>query len=245
MTVIAVCSAKHSPGATTFALAIVTAWASTSGEADMPPVLVEADPSGGDLAARLGLAADPGLVSMAAAARHPSSEIDFLGHAQSLPCGGMVILGPTNPDQAEAAVATLASRFSSGLGELGRGVIDLGRWGRASGVSDVMRAADLTLVVTRPDVAGVAHLRERIDLMRGASGGRLGVVLIGERPYGVQDIKDALGHSMVMAVSLDSDGAQMLLGRARARSASRSQLVRSVRSVLDAAAALPVARVTA
>jgi MinD-like ATPase involved in chromosome partitioning or flagellar assembly len=245
MTVIAVCSAKHSPGATTFALALVTAWASTSDRADSPPVLVEADPSGGDLAARLGLAADPGLVSMAAAARHPTSDIDLVGHAQPLPCGGVVILGPTNPDQAEAAVATLASRLSGGLGERGRGVIDLGRWGRASGVSDVMRAADLTLIVTRPDVAGVAHLRERIDAMRGAAGGRLGVVLVGERPYGVQSVKDTLGHSMVMTVAVDRDGAQMLLGRARARSACRSQLVRSVRSVLDAVAAVPVASVTA
>ena len=245
MTVIAVCSAKHSPGATTLALALVTAWASKTARADTPPVLVEADPSGGDLAARLGLGADPGLVSMAAAARHPSSDIDLIGHAQPLPCGGMAILGPSNPDQAEAAVAALASRLSSGLGKLGCGVIDCGRWGRGSAASDAMRGADLTLVVVRPDVAGIAHARERIDTLRAAADRRLGVVLVGERPYGVQSVMDTLGHSMVMTVSVDRDGAQMLLGRARARSAWRSQLVRSARSVLDAAEASPVARAMA
>lgn len=245
MTVIAVCSTKHSPGASTFALALVTAWASASARADEPPVLVEADPSGGDLAARLGLGIDPGLVSMAAAARHPQSRLDLDDHLQRLPCGGAVVLGPTNPNEAEAAVGTIASRVAGEVEKRGRGVIDCGRWRRGSPASEVMRSVDLTLVVERPDVAGVAHLRERIGDLRGDAAGRLGVLLVGDRPYGVQTVRDSLGLPMVMTVAVDRDGAQMLLGRASAKSAWRSRLVRSVRSVLDAIDAGTVARATA
>ena len=171
---------------------------------------------------------------MAAAARHPGSEIDLVGHAQPLPCGGSVVLGPTNPDQAEVAVGTVALRLSSGVRKLGLGVIDCGRWVRGSPASDVMRSADLTLVVVRPDVAGVAHLRERVDVLSSAAGGRLGVVLVGERPYGIDSVMHATGLSMVMTIAVDRDGAEALHGGASTRSARKSRLVRSARSVLDA-----------
>lgn len=64
MSVIALCSLKGSPGATTAALALAT---STTLRADT--LLVEADPAGGDLAARLGFPSEPGLASLAAAGR--------------------------------------------------------------------------------------------------------------------------------------------------------------------------------
>ncbi len=64
MSLIAVASAKGSPGATTLTLALGLA---------RPPargcLIVEADPDGGSLAARLGLSYEPGLVELAAAAR--------------------------------------------------------------------------------------------------------------------------------------------------------------------------------
>jgi MinD-like ATPase involved in chromosome partitioning or flagellar assembly len=233
MTVIAVCSTKHSPGATTLALALVTAWTSTRSPAESP-VLVEADPSGGDLAARLGLPSDPGMVSLAAAARHPESRLDVLAHSQHLPCGGTVVLGPTNPNEAEAAVVTVASRLPGELNNGGHAAIDCGRWARGSAASAALHAADLTLVVAHPDLPGIAHVQERLDALRAASGGRLGVVLVGDRPYGVQNVKNAIGVPLVMAIGVDRDGTRALLGEVSARSAWRSQLVRSARSVLDA-----------
>jgi hypothetical protein len=97
-----------------------------------------------------------------------------------------------------------------------------------------MHAADLTLVVAHPDLPGIAHVQERLDALRAASGGRLGVVLVGDRPYGVQNVKNAIGVPLVMAIGVDRDGTRALLGEVSARSAWRSQLVRSARSVLDA-----------
>ena len=141
MTVLAVCSVKHSPGATTLALALTSAWSNAEASDDVPVVLVEADPTGGDLGARLGLSLDPGLVALAASARHAGSGLDVLANAQPLPCGGVAVLGPVNPQQAEAALSTIGPRLCESLRGLGGGVIDCGRWAVGAHTSDVMRAA--------------------------------------------------------------------------------------------------------
>jgi MinD-like ATPase involved in chromosome partitioning or flagellar assembly len=230
MTVIAVCSVKHSPGATTLCLALASAW----GNAGELAILVEADPAGGDLAARIGLAIDPGLVSMAAAARHADSVIDIARHARPLPCGGSVVIGPTSPDEAEAAVATIAARVPKAVRSVGAGVVDCGRWTRNSPTSQVMRSADMTLVVARPDLAGIAHLQERVEQLSASAGGRLGVVLVGDRPYPAANVAAAIGIPTVFTIAIDRDGVDALYGAASARAGRRSRLVRSARTVLDA-----------
>ena len=62
---ICVAGGKGAPGASTVALALALA----SGP-ERSVTLVDGDPDGGALAARLGVAATPGLVSLSAAARH-------------------------------------------------------------------------------------------------------------------------------------------------------------------------------
>lgn len=234
MTVIAVCSVKHSPGATTLGLALVAAWVGFGRTTDERATLIEADPAGGDLGARVGLELDPGLVSMAAGARHPGSDIDIVGHARPLPCGGAVVLGPASSDQAEAAVATVAARLPHALRALGNGVVDCGRWTRTSPTNDTMRLADYTIVVVRPDLAGVAHLQERIEPLLASSGGRLGVVLVGERPYRVGDVATATGIRNVTTIPVDRHGVDALHGAVSQRVARSSPLIRAARSILDA-----------
>ncbi|HVV37331.1 MAG TPA: hypothetical protein VHC63_12055 [Acidimicrobiales bacterium] len=196
-------------------------------------MLVEADPAGGDLAARLGLAFDPGLVTMAASARHANSEVDVAGHAQPLPCGGTAVLGPTNLDQAEASVATVASRLSGAVGALGNGVIDCGRWSRNSPSLDVIRSADFTIVVLYPDLTGVAHFQERQEALTAAARGRIGLVLVGDRPYGAANVARATGVANVTTIAVDRDGVDALHGAASTRAGRKSRLVRSARSILD------------
>src|SRR5439155_22435469 len=118
-TTIGVCTAKHSPGATTLAVAIAAARALDGSDADCPTVVIEADPAGGDLAARSGLPFDPGVVSLAADARHPGAPLDLMTHSQPLPGGGRAVLAPASPDQAAAAVASLAKRLPASLAKLG------------------------------------------------------------------------------------------------------------------------------
>jgi hypothetical protein len=236
MTVLAVCSVKHSPGATTLALALTSAWSNAGESDDVPVVLVEADPTGGDLGARLGLSLDPGLVALAASARHAGSDPDIFASTQPLPCGGAAVLGPTNPQQAEAALTTIGPRLCESIRRLGDGVVDCGRWQVGSRASDVMRAADLTLVVIRPDVAGVEHLLERLESLQAVVGQRLAIALLGERPYGIDSIREATGVSMVVTFAVDRDGVEAISGGSTARSARRSRLVRSARSILDSIA---------
>ena len=77
MTLIAVCSLKGSPGVTTFSVALAARWPVTD-----RCVLVECDPSGGDMATRFALASSPGLVSLAAATRRSTDP----GSLASLTC---------------------------------------------------------------------------------------------------------------------------------------------------------------
>ena len=64
MTVVALASLKSSPGTTTAALALCQVWPSVR-----RALLIEADPGGGVIAARMGDSPDPGLITLAAAAR--------------------------------------------------------------------------------------------------------------------------------------------------------------------------------
>jgi MinD-like ATPase involved in chromosome partitioning or flagellar assembly len=116
---IAVASVKASPGVTTAALALAAAWPAPR------RLVIEADPSGGDLGAWLGLAPAPGLASLAAAIRHDHSPGAAWRHAQALGASGVsVVVAPAGAEQAAACLATVASP-RSGSGWLGAGV---GSW---------------------------------------------------------------------------------------------------------------------
>lgn len=235
MTVIAVTSVKHSPGATTLALALVAARASGPGQGDRRAVLVEADPAGGDLAGRIGLPFEPGLVSLAASARHAGTSLDLGPHLQPLPCGGGVVLGPTSPELAEGAVRSVADRLPAALRSFGLGVVDCGRWANGSPAGATLAGSDWALVVVRPDVVGIDHLLSRLDVLRRVAGGGLAVAVVGDRPYGAGDVAEVTRCSTV-AIPLDRIGVDGLHGGRRV-AVSRSLLVRSARSVLDSIAA--------
>lgn len=237
MTVIAVTSVKHSPGATTLALALVAAWVGDPARAGLPAVLVEADPAGGDLAARVGLPREPGLATLAASARHPGSALDVAAHAQSLPAGGWLVAGPASPDSAEAAVATVALRLAPALRESGLAVVDCGRWAKGSEAEPILFMADVVLVIVRPDVAGVDHLCARLGSLRRLTPELLTIVAVGDRPYDAAAVATVTGCPVVVVAS-DPDGATGLTGVSRPAAVRRSRLVRSARPLLDAVAAI-------
>jgi MinD-like ATPase involved in chromosome partitioning or flagellar assembly len=101
---VALSSVKASPGVTTTSLALAALWPAAR------RLVIEADPSGGDLGAWLGLAPAPGLASLAAAIRHDRSPGAAWRHAQALPGGGVsVVAAPAGAEQATACLSTLAS----------------------------------------------------------------------------------------------------------------------------------------
>jgi Flp pilus assembly CpaE family ATPase len=237
MIVISVCSAKHSPGATTLALALMCAWHTDPGLAGSD-LLVEADPAGGDLAARLGLSADPGLVSLAASARHGDQTIDVWAHSQVLPAGGRVVLAPTDSTRSSTAVAAVADRLPALVrAGVDRAVIDVGRWSADAATTAVLSRSDVVILVARPDLAGIDHARTAANTITEISGALISVVLCGDRPYGPDDVARSTVARLSFALPIDRRSAADLY-MSPPNKLRRSPLIRAARSLTEQLAAV-------
>jgi hypothetical protein len=242
MPLIALASVKSSPGVTTAALALASAW-KTAGR----QLLVEADPSGGDLGLWLGLPAAPGLAGLAAAARHGHDAGLPWRHARELPGGTHLITAPAGAEQAAACVAALTA---AGLPqELASdpepALADCGRLYPGSPALAVAAAAAVTLLVVRPRVSELAHLEAAVRGLEQA-GLRLALILApdGRRPpagpsYPAGEIAAALGVPVQAALPADRRAVEQLARRAGdPRPARRLPLLReaaALAAALDAA----------
>jgi hypothetical protein len=231
VTIVALTSAKGAPGLTTLALALTTALTT---DPNLFISLIEADPAGGDVAPSLGLPMTPGMVSFAAASRHKGVRPDPAAHAQALPCGGWVVVGSTDPMQAAASVATVAGRLAEALSHVAHhAVIDCGRWSPSSPAAPILAAADRTLVLIRPTLSGIEHLRTRLVSLSELTGRDLGVVLAGSGPYTPVEVEAATGLYVHGVMPIDSRGREAVRGRTSGRTARRTPLVRMARSLAD------------
>lgn len=231
MALVALASAKGSPGVTTLARTVAGHWS-------RPVVLVELDPAGGDLAAREGLPLEPGLASLALAARSGLSAELLERHAQRLENGLSLVVAPVHPAQVQAALTVLANELAPVAAALaGVDVIaDCGRLDRSSPVVGVVRQADLVVLVAHPSLAGIAHLQSAVELVAPAE---VGVVLVGDGDYDAKEVGPALAVPVLGVVADDARGAR-LVGWAGVRG-RRSLLSRSAVSLASALAArLPV-----
>jgi hypothetical protein len=164
---IALASVKASPGVTTTALALAALWPASR------RLVIETDPSGGDLGAWLGLAPAPGLASLAAAIRHDHGPGITWRHAQAVGGGEVsMVAAPAGAEQAVACLATLAAP-RTGTAWLDSGeeavlIADCGRLDPRSPAFAVAARAALTLVMVRPRVSELSHLAERLPGLRRA-----------------------------------------------------------------------------
>ncbi|MHB8438555.1 MAG: hypothetical protein ACYDD4_05255 [Acidimicrobiales bacterium] len=231
MTHFALCSLR-SCGVTTTALGLTAALAATE-----PVVLAELDPHGGTLAARLGLAAEPGLVSLAAAARRRGGPEVVLDHTQALPHGGQVLLGPATGSQACAALAAAASVLEH-LDAVDVGVVaDCGRVGDLEALASTVGWADQVVVICRPELADLHALASSLHAGHPWTD-RLGLVLCGNGPYPAGEVSDAIGLSVIGHVPFDPDGAILFAAPGPpAKALWRSPFGRAVRSLADQLAA--------
>lgn len=231
MALICFASAKGSPGSTLTALAVAAAWP-TSGI--RRKLLLEADASGGTLALRYGLGLEPGLVTFAVAARR-HLECDALwDHAQTLPGGLPVIVGPDNPDRAASVMTRSAGTIGNRLGEQADldVIVDLGRLGTEAAAMDLLRAADVTLMVARPTVEQLqpaAHLLRSLPV----PDDRLSWVLIGEAPHSADEVREALGYDVAGIIADDPRGAAALEGGAAGSRLRRSALARTATALAE------------
>jgi len=228
MTTIAVTGTKGSPGATTLALAICAMSAPRS------PLLVEADPAGGDIAVRCGLTVDAGLLTFAASGRRGFDRATVDTHAQLLPCGAAALLAPTSAEQATSALTSIGTALEATFrNEASLVIIDGGRWDPRSPAADVVAAASAALLVLRPTLESVEHARWQLASLA-ASVDRAIAVCVGERPYPSDEVQAALQADELYVVAADTRAANALGRCARPdRWLRRSPLVRSASALCD------------
>jgi len=240
VTLIAVAADKGSPGVTTTVVALGSVW-------PRPTVVAECDPAGGDVALRLRAAGGGpllparGLVSYAAALRRGTAPL--LDHTQQVEGGLEVLVGLDTAEQG-AGLIGLWPGVAAGLSrEPDADVLaDCGRLGPGSPAVEVLRAADLVLLLTRPTLDAVVHLRDRLAVLLPeiTSGGRtpdVGVLVLAPLRHqsATAEVAATLAQSDVTVPVLgrivaDPDGAAGLNGRP-VRRLDRTWLVRSAREV--------------
>ena len=234
MSLVALGSVKGSPGVTTAAVALGAAW-----PAHRQVIVAELDPAGGDLAARFGLAAEPGLVSLATAARREAAPGLLERHCQALPGGLPVLAGPLAAEQAASAVELLSTGLLPALaaGTETDVLADCGRLDPGSPALPFALHADLVLLLARPVPAELGHLAARVAALSPACRA-LAVVLAGTGPYPPAEVARSLGVRVAGVLPHDQRGAAALCGApARPGALRRAPLLRAARNLAEAASA--------
>lgn len=228
MTTIVVAGTKGSPGATTLALALAAIMA------DKSPLLVEADPAGGDMAVRCGIAVDPGLLSLAVSGRRGLDRATVDTHSQVLSSGVAALLAPTSADQASSALTGIGAALAQTLGNEARPVIiDGGRWDPRSPGADLVATASVALLVLRPSIEGVEHAHWQLTSLSSRVAHAI-AVCIGERPYSSDEVRSALGVEELYVVANDARAASSIGQSVRPdRWLRRSPLMRSASELTD------------
>jgi len=238
VSLVALASAKGSPGVSTTALALAAVW-----RPERQVLLAEADPAGSALAPRFGLGYERGVASLAPACRHHFLVGDIDGHVTDLGVGAgragiEVLVGVRAGEQGR-----VLGRFWDGFGaamasaEATDVVVDCGRIWPDSPALGLFLAAPVALLVVRPDTEGVvaAQLRATALVDAGMDAERMGVIIVGDRPYGPAEVAEALDVPVVATMAHDQAMAAVLAGQKPGRrlKPARSALLRSARTLAD------------
>ena len=249
--IVSVCSDKGAPGVSTLAVALGMVWPGDR-------VVVEADTAGSDLSFRLHpavpgtpgahLAPDPSIAGLATAARLGLSSAGPLPFAQDTSLGVPVVPGVLSAERFRA----LRSLWP-GLGQAlaawpGTVLADLGRLSPGSPAAAVATASTAVLLLTRADLEGLFHLRDKVVELAGMVGparrregaGRGG----GDRPGEAAAGRGGAGGAGAGLDRVTGPGAGLLHRTTRRRRSNcgrgvvtrrlaGSDLVRSARSVAE------------
>lgn len=224
----------RSCGATTLCLALAATWPT-----GRRVLLVEGDPAGWTLAAASGWPPEPGLVSLAAAARRSGDPELVWAHCQHLPGGSAVLAGPPSAEAARAARGMLGA-LTRRLGELDADVVvDCGRLEPDSPALGMWDRSDLALIAVRPRLADLHALSAWLDDR--PPGSRLPVVVgVGDGSYPDSEVAEALGVEVAGRLPWDPAGIDGLLSApASARHVRMAPVVRAARSLAETLCAAP------
>ncbi|TDO47837.1 hypothetical protein EV643_108151 [Kribbella sp. VKM Ac-2527] len=244
MALVALASAKGSPGVTTASLVLGALW-------PRQVLLAECDPSGSDVAIRMTapggqpLNSDRGLVSLAAASRKGLGDEVILAHSQQLDGGLDVMLGVRAPEQV-GGMGGLWSPLGLTFNQMQSADVlaDCGRIGASSPQLPVIQAARLVVLVCTATGSSVAHLRERLSTLIHHVDARLGVMVVADpkRRDGVKQVWSVLDAMSVQIqhrwhLAYDPVGAAFFDGRGHGR-LDRTALIRTAGDIAGEMAAL-------
>ncbi|GGK36829.1 hypothetical protein GCM10010124_31890 [Pilimelia terevasa] len=187
MGVVAICSAKGSPGVSTGALALTLSWPA-------PVVLAECDPAGGDalpgyLAGQM--PADRGTAELAVAHARGRLREDFFGNLIDLQPPGqrrLLLPGISSPTSA-GVVAQMGPDLAALFGDLdGQGldvVADCGRLSAEHTLWPIIVAASTVLLVVRATLPSLAHAQPTLASLEAAAGHpqNIRLLIIDQGPY--------------------------------------------------------------
>jgi hypothetical protein len=233
VTVVAVAGTKGALGVTTLCMALARNWLPANSV-----LVIEADPDGGVLGARLGVSQEPGLGTLAAAGRHELSDPLIQDHTQS--SGDLsFIVAPSSPNHARAALLSASRRIGDALAAKPEAttLIDLGRLDSESPALPLAQSAQAILFLAAPNLEGADGLAVRLialeDLRR-----RCHLVTVGEGPYEGAEIGRVLAIPHIGHLPKDPAGAKAVWNLT-ARSKVRRPLLRAVRHIAGELADLP------
>jgi hypothetical protein len=230
VTVVVMSSVKGSPGVTTLACLVGASWLT-----NRRVILVECDPSGGDLAPRFMLSNRSGWSTMTSLARRGGADLTLDPHLQSLP-GGLEVLVASPPrdlDREMLLARRIAERAVERCGESNDLIVDLGRLPvSALGESAKfwLNRADRSVIVSRTDPASIMHVKQRVPELVKAGGGRSELVLVGPSSTGPSEVHRFTGVPVLAEVADDPAAAAVVnTGSGPRRRLQRSSLVVSAR----------------
>jgi MinD-like ATPase involved in chromosome partitioning or flagellar assembly len=238
VTVVAFSSVKGAPGMTTLACLVGAAW--PEGRKVM---VVECDPSGGDLAARFRLSSRIGWPSLISAARRSDPDTLIESHLQQLPGGLDVLIGTTGRESSETDVnmAAVLAAASSSSEETWDVLVDLGRLLPCdSSAANWLNVSDVVVIGLRGDAASVMQLRERSAAMLSQWNDRLALVIMRSQWHSSAEIEEFTGIPVIGETPSDAQAAAVAAGeRFGERRLSRSLLCSSATRLATRLAAAP------
>jgi hypothetical protein len=225
MALVALTSAKGSPGVTTSGLAFTFSWAARN-------VLAECDPAGGSVLAGYlqgQVDAGRGLMPLAVAElRHsgPGDRLDqeFWGQLVDLapPLRQRLLLpGLSDPAQS-GTLAPLWNRFAGYFARLEYAepnydvIVDCGRLAAPATPWPLLWAADAVLLVVRPLLPSISAAVPTLSALRAqlnertASLSSLGLLLVGSGPYSAAEVSSQLGAPVIGTLPEDRKSAAAL-----------------------------------
>jgi hypothetical protein len=225
MALIAVCTAKRSPGATVAALAFTLTWGRRI-------LLAECDPAGGDVAAgylREVPMGDRGLTQLGASLQRRRLAEDLWTQLVDLAPGEetkltrLLLPGLTNPAHARTWAQEYDARLPTGwqqLAQLFRSmetgtsgydvIADCGRLAAAHPPTALLGAADVVLLVLRLDLPSIRASAAALASLLRVRTGQVGLITVGEGKYSAKECALELRTAVIAELPDDPGTADVL-----------------------------------